>query len=231
MPPRAGWQRSSRGSRGSKRCCQAEPQPQSPGEDAAAPRGRCPSPPHTCGSGLWDGRRGRSSCAAPRPDQRRSLAAPAALRAGPVAPRLHPLARPRTQRPPLAQPGSPTASTGGSPTSSPIPDGAPPGMLARLRAARGGWRGGHGDTRTQTRLWRSCARPPSPGPAARGPGRFSSAAARPSRPHALRAALTHRGRTERVPARTERGGRRRAQTPQRLPRPPPASLPLIDCRR
>lgn len=162
---------------------------------------------------------------------RRFLAAPRPggsqpLPAGPVAPHLHPPARPRTQRPPLAQPGSPTASTGCSAISCSGPDGAPRGCSAGDARPRAGCRGGRGDTRTQTRLWRSCARPPSPGPAVRGPGRFSSAAARPSRPHALRAALTHRGRTERVPARTERGGRRRAQSPQRLPRPPPAPSPL-----
>lgn len=133
--------------------------------------------------------------------------------------------------PPSPRPAAHTKAAARPPTAPGAPPSPPPALMeppgdaARDRRGRGA--GGRGDTRTRTRLWRSCARPPSPGPAARScAGTLLLGGRSPlTRPHVLRAALTHRGRTERVPARTERRGRRRAQSPQRLPLPPPAPSP------
>lgn len=218
-----------------KRSCR----PGAPGEDPAAPRGHCPSPPHTLshlrGQGLWCVHRHSEMGGEEGPSllllllSRRFLANPGAggtepLRAGPVAPRLHPHTRPRTQRPPLAQPGSPTASTGGSPISSTGPDGAPrgcsPGSAGRVE--RGETRG-HTDTDAAVAQLRVAAQPrPRRGRAGTFllGGRSPLTPSRsPCRPHSPRPHRARPGadRARRPPTRTE---------PTAPPPPAACSLPL-----
>lgn len=148
------------------------------------------------------------------------------LWAGPVAPRLIPSpgrAHKGRRSPSPAQP-SPALPPPAPRALPDPPQRSPPGMVPRIRRPvelRG--HGDNTDTAAAVAQLRAAAQPRPRGGRAgtfllvgRSPLTPSRSPCRPS---------THRGRPERVPARTERGGRRRAQTPQRLPRPPPAPSP------
>lgn len=210
---------------GKPSCC-----PGAPGEDAAARRGHGQSPPHTLShlraQGLWCAHLHSEMSGEQGPSLLLLLSRrfPANPRVGGTEPLPGPDLLPPASIP---MPGrahkgrrSPSPALPPPPPAPMEPPGdAPPDPHGRGAGGAGGDTGTHGHRR-------GCGAAARGRPASAPPRADRDVSPRrPLAPHALRAALTHRGRTERVPARTERGGRRRAQNPQRLPRPPPPPSP------